>query len=402
MASRTVIGVGCLRKEQLQYELKLRGQSEEGDVGELAARLRGALSLPVQVSAERVGEVSAEVQSCTTSLSELHNALDFLAGSCPSRTQVYRLQAQIAHWINRVGDLCSVVTDPEIKRTINDLQAKVMQAQVKLSAVEWNRNANTNEPEGEQAGMTSELPRGSARVVGDDDQNYFAKLPNPILNVFRQVERVGIDTIEDLVRFLWFLVDLEKQVSVFRVPSQVALQLLYPLCKGSLGDIVSLLVEEQRGLSELRARVLASRLSARLRSELINKYLFRVQHQGETVAHYVGEVRTAATALDVNISEGEVVTSIIQGLCPEDRSRVVFGKEPATFRELEELLVKIEGVRQGDMRRAREERYSVNDRKVGSPRDNGVERVNQCCFRCGKKGHLARSCRGTTSNQKDS
>ncbi|XP_046988417.1 cilia- and flagella-associated protein 52-like [Schistocerca americana] len=95
------MGIRCPKKDQLQYELQIRGRPDDGGVSELSARLRDAVALPVQVSKERVGKV------------------------------------QITQFINRLSDLAQVAVGPGFKDKANELRERVLKLQVQLSALEW-------------------------------------------------------------------------------------------------------------------------------------------------------------------------------------------------------------------------------------------------------------------------
>lgn len=391
MAARDVIGIGKLRKDQLQYELSIRGLDDQGDISELGARLRAGLDRPVTASGERIGQVGVAFSSCSVALDEMGQVVQLLAEGPCSRNQLYRVQAQVTHWVNRVSDLKAVVSEGELKDKVELLVAGFNSIQEELKMLNSEKGPR-------EVCLGAENTEGSARVHWQREESsvagndMFAKLPNPLLILLQRVTELDIDCEDSIINLLWFLVELERQSQNFQLSSRTILRAVLPLCKGSLIEIVSEVLNAGGGLTQLRLRILEQRLSPRVRHELVSKHVFRVQGDNELIANYIWDVRTAVTALCVQNREEEIVEAITQGINPRDRSCIMFASKPTTFADLEKLVTQVASVAQADIRRAqRGGKHPVTELR-GEDYTSDRPRVARKCFRCNKVGHFARDC----------
>lgn len=394
MEPRGCLGLSCLKKEQLSYELRIRGESGDGSVADLTAKLRSVLNCPLHLTAENIGEVGPTLSICTAAFSGVRENIDLLEGSNPTRTQVFRVQAQVNHWINRLQDLSQLEGTPEQRDTIQQLLSQAMQFQTRLSRLGWS-DVEATEEMGSPVrsnfndsghGVVSEAP---SRVAFET----FARLPNPISYLFQNLSVMSVDELQQVIEILWLLVRLEKHADALSVSHQVILQLMYPLTRGILSRRVAEVLEVKGTLGDLRRKITRDRISPRIKSELVKKYFYRVQGHEETLQQYIEEIRIAVTALELPVTEEEAVENILEGIKPEDRSRLFFLPKPATFTELDELVFKIESRRVADASRSAEptERECVGDGQSQGVRRSENLKVRRC-FRCGDTAHLVRQC----------
>lgn len=106
MAGRRCPGIDLLRKDMLAYELRIRGESEQGNVAELATRLRDSLDKPVIIRQEQIGEVATALTSLQSSVQVISESLSDM--ETPTPKQLDRVRAHLTHLLNRVKDLESL------------------------------------------------------------------------------------------------------------------------------------------------------------------------------------------------------------------------------------------------------------------------------------------------------
>lgn len=395
VSPRECFGIGCLRREQLVYELRIRGQSEEGGVQELATRLRSVLDSPLQVTRDVIGEVGSAIQTCTVTIAGIRGNLELLEASRPTRHQLYRVQAQVCHIHNRIKDLKSLKPSNAQAALLDKLLEQVSEVQFRLGVLGWAEPgaSDTSEPFASGAsGGLGELGVGTLTDLTGKDS--FAKLPNPIMQLFQGVTRFSIEDLENIVRVLWFTVRCQRHAEALAVREILILQLMYPLTTGTLARYLEGLLRGQGTLGELRRVIVNDKLTPRMRRELENRYFWRAQGSGETLTEYIDEIRTANIALELKVTEREVVGNILEGMRPEDRSRVMFANRPSTFIELEQLVTSIEGISFVDQRRGGQTAVcSVAGQRVESRKKEAArENERGPCFGCGRQGHLVREC----------
>lgn len=380
MEARSVLGIKYLRKDQLLYELRIRKEMEEGSVPELARRLRGALGKPVYIDADVVGEVSTAVAACRASLSSLAEGIALFDGSSPSRSQVSRLRALADHIANRLKDIR--VLDKELKY-VSEFQGfmdEFLSLQQRLNGLQWCEGSDVDEAErgdGDRGGSSrSEL------------SNVFGKLPNPLLPLIKDIRVLSIDKPNQILEVLWLTVRLEQQADALHMPHSVVCQVILPLTQGRLNRLVEELLRTGGLLQDLRKIICFEYLGARVRRDLIDEHCYREQRTDEGLGDYIEEIRLGMAALCVEVPESEAVISIVEGMRPQDRSRVLFTDKPQTFVDLDKMVTRIENIRHRDERRGGKE--IDNEGKVSAQVRNDERRR---CFRCGSDTHLARSCK---------
>lgn len=394
MEPRGCLGIGCLKREQLTYELQIRGQSAEGSVADLATRLRDAVHYPISITDSIVGEVGATINVCTEALSGVRENVVLLESSSPSRKQIYRVQAQISHWVNRIRDLKQIKTSKEQGTLIGQLLTDALELQGRLSNLGWSDVDTGDQEKAQLIPGTKEMGEVVQAVGAHMISEPFARLPNPIMHLFQGVDKLGVSDLEQIVDLLWRSVKFEAQADALGVAHSVILQLLYPLAQGALSQIIADVLHSKGTLGDLRKRVIQGRVTQRVKQELIGKYLLRVQSHEETLEQYIEAVRTAISALEVDMTEREVVDNILEGIKPDDRSRLIFSSRPTTFRELEGLVSRIEGIRFADQKRdslRRAPPTSSHQQIDRGPRAGAPSR-EQVCFRCRESGHFVKDC----------
>lgn len=95
--------------------------------------------------------------------------------------------------------------------------------------------------------------------------------------------------------------------------------------------LIARIMRHGGSLDEFHGEVLDTFVPSRLREKLRQKHFYRVQAHGEGLAPFCSIVRSAAQILRLPKSEGEVVQVILEGVTPQERSRLVIPERPRTF-----------------------------------------------------------------------
>ena len=94
-------------------------------------------------------------------------------------------------------------------------------------------------------------------------------------------------------------------------------------------------------------------ISRRRRDQLRFKMFYRVQANEEALADFVQSVRKAARTLRLGLAEREIIQVILEGVTPQERSRLVFADRPRCFADLDRLCVVSRTVQARDESRER-------------------------------------------------
>ena len=144
-----------------------------------------------------------------------------------------------------------------------------------------------------------------------------------------------------------------------------------------------------------------------IRDRLRQKHFYRVQANGEALANFVSSIKDAARILRLGLPEGEIIQTILEGVTPQERSRLVFAERPRSFTDLDRLCVLSKTIQCNDDTRGHEARWSLDrqvvERRVGRSESQGSQSAaiqssdarESVCFRCHRPGHIARYCPGT-------
>ena len=144
---------------------------------------------------------------------------------------------------------------------------------------------------------------------------------------------------EDKGKLLLFL-DIVLQLADFPgLSDDVLLSLIYPYCRGSLPELVTNTVRRGGSIDSLHGEVLDSFIPGRRRDQLRLKLYYQVQANEEVLADFVHNIRNTARILSLGLPERDIIQVILEGVTPQERSRLVFADRPRCFADLDRLYV---------------------------------------------------------------
>lgn len=398
MAGRRCPGIDLLRKDMLAYELRIRGESEQGTVAELATRLRDSLDKPVTIRQEQIGEVATALTSLQSSVQVISESLSYMG--TPTPKQLDRVRAHLTHLLNRVKDLESLGIASSLQAEANSISKAIMSLLLEVPSLGLDKNigggvlelqeSTPSVTQAVEGAAIIESPGGSPSPLSPQK---FATLPNPILCLLKNIERISVNTKEGIRQLLWLLVDFEQHADAFSLSHSVIWTLLYPLAEGKLKTLFAQAIRKGESLQQFRERLVKEQLPFRLCRDIEEEFLWRLQGSEESLDDYMERVRIAFLALKPDMPEGRVVSNIIAGMCPQYRTQLLVLGRPTQWDQLIQATNEI-----GNCALVDEQRnlWGVNSRSclpssAGNPGSSAPSREKRC-FRCGATDHLVRSC----------
>lgn len=385
--ARNCPGLELLRKDMLVYELRIREEDSEGTVPELINRLRGVLDKPVSITQTNTGEVAASLDLLEPLISEVSKSFSYLEQ--PTTKQVERLRAHLAHLAGRVRDVKSLTVKPDLLGRVENLSTEIEQLKGKLASLGVEKGEESL-GEGLAGGSYTACPRDDGLVSPK-----FASLPNPIMCMFRGIDKLTITTKDGIRQLLWFLVDLEQQSEIFRLQVTVLWALLYPLTDSCLRSLVGQALKEGMSFKTFREKIIKLELPFRWYLELEQEFLWRIQGEGETLRQYIDRVRVASLALNPSMNEEQVVCNVIEGFLPQHRTSLLVLGRPRDWETLLKQVKDIERFASLDEQRAGSmgNHRSFNQTGERLAVEGSRPRVDaRRCFRCNSANHLVRQC----------
>lgn len=379
-----MIGVNDLRRDELCYELEIRGASTDGNMTELAQRLRQRTDHSIAPPKVEEVEVSGAVARIGSVLGELSLLVDVFEASMPTRAQVSRVRARLLHYSNRIADLCGVNggKDQEIqdvKNLVEDLLDRIQ----RLTMARGEEVRNRNDPSSGSGDATS----GPVML---DTFSLFNKLPNPLVEVMEGAV-FSVENVKQVEKTLLFLVKLQDKGELLGLKNKQYFQLLVPLARGPLEGALKEAVQQELPFENFRALLCQKFVSERDLHELKSRLYWSEQQTGETFENYVIRMKQGARCLFPQMEESRIVNNILEGVAPEDRSRMMFCARPENFKELDQLVERVNRVRMIDgKRRKSEEDRRETERNIEGRQTRG--RKELICFKCHMPGHIARQC----------
>ncbi|XP_063227204.1 uncharacterized protein LOC134533635 [Bacillus rossius redtenbacheri] len=178
--------------------------------------------------------------------------------------------------------------------------------------------------------------------------NVFGKLTHPLEKMLKDFPATDGLHIPKFLHFLQLIVKLRQSNSLHEAQ---LLEIIYPFTLGPLAERTNLAISQNLTFDKYHEDILSFFIPSRLLTQLQLSHFNRLQKPGEPLAVYVNEVKEAAAIFRLQVSEQEVINTILDGLSPEERSRLVFLSKPSSFSELDRMCIHSQNVRFADYHR---------------------------------------------------
>jgi hypothetical protein len=132
----------------------------------------------------------------------------------------------------------------------------------------------------------------------------------------------------DVSQLLLFPARVIKIRNISMVTDVQLFELIFPFCLDTLAAKVVVALKEQWTFDCLHGSLLEYFVPRRLFDQLKRERYDQLQAENELFAAYINSVKEAAVVLRLPVSESDIVSNIIEGLSPTQRSRFVFQKFP--------------------------------------------------------------------------
>jgi hypothetical protein len=199
--------------------------------------------------------------------------------------------------------------------------------------------------------------------------------------------------LENLISLLRILVRIRYMASAFGLSDVQVLQIVYGYTKGPLAAKTMVAVQRAYTLEAYHEDVLSSFIPPRLRLSLLNSLYYRPQRSDEHLSDYVTDIKEIAAVLRQDIDEAAIVSTILEGLDPCQRNRLVFADKPPNYAELDKVCIYAHNISNPvhdvttDSSSRQASLFPV--RQLSSP--NRPLRSTLICYHCKKPGHTRRT-----------
>lgn len=405
-----------LYKDELVFEVRARGAEPASDVASLRTQLRGLLASKF-VSAWPSSLVAEdELEACKLKLEEWEGRYEELRDEPPTSRARLRFVSRLLHLQGRVVLLATAGSfrseelgwlrqaAANIEQLLTAVVAKtpgpVASGPDSKAMPDQVLTVPENVPEPTLSQLESVAPATASVPVRIASSNLasasYHKLPNPLTPLLQALPCVDGLEVHKLLKFLG---DLFRIREIPGVDDSLLLSLLIPYCRPPLSNLLNSVLGKNGRFEDFHRETLDTFVPGRMREDLKMRMFYRSQGLREGLAAYVTDVCLAGRILQVSLSEAEVVQVILDGITPEERSRLVFSSKPVTFSGLERLVVTARNIQLIDQRREEESRSLDNRpprpmvRQVATAPEPVMHRPVPVCYGCGRPGHIRRFCR---------
>lgn len=388
------IRVEFLLKDELQFEVKARGAMPQSDVASLRRQLRELMAEEAAVIPFQLRDWQAELELIEAKWEDLQSLGIDLESVPRSSGGRLRLEQRLQHLSNRVVNMEAQTSDQEKLGVVSNLKAAIQVELHKRTVVESSASAPHSPASVDVAGAGRGWSGHSSTSSGMVAAAY-QPLPNPLYSIVKSLPEV--DGLNETL-LLQFFGKIFRMSDFSGVSDETILQLIFPYSRGPMAELVTRIMHQGGSLDSLHRETLDTFIPGRLREQLRQKYFYRVQAHDESLALFITSIRDAARVLRIDMPEREIVQVILEGVTPQERSRLVFAERPQGFDDLHRLCVMSRSIQMADETRLSSQSRERSDNPHNPPQRQRGLSLNRrrgddpVCFHCRQPGHLMRSC----------
>jgi hypothetical protein len=349
-----------LLKQEIDYELRVRGINITGGVEFLQKLFRLVMTETVAIRLQNLGDFDPQehLQYITSKTQELEvspigprlrtrvrhfsgrltqllkwNMLPKTVSVSAIRDLITRLEALERRAIHCVSNLSEdgAVSERVMQQDTGTVRVRVQADATEHTAqlggpdvatsIQETRRELFREANSDIRGKVSSLDNSIAGEKVLVLPWHFKNLPHPAERILRELPSVNGLDVNLLLQFLTKILEIR---AVFTVTDQVLLQEIYPYCKEPLSNHVQQALNNGRAFDQLHEDIILSFIPRRRFDHLREERVARLQREEESLSAYSNAVKKAAQVLRLSLSDAEIVANIVDGLSKTQHSRLIF------------------------------------------------------------------------------
>lgn len=367
-----------LLKDELRFEVQVRGAESASDVLTMRSQLRGLFKSRAETSWNTSLDLEKELDLCRIKIEEWEELAEVFLTEPPVGPALTRIESRLLHWLRRLEIVGAVegVKASELAWII-EAKGKLQSMFALISGSGKSSTLSTPLPAATSthvatASLTSAVPSPPAAVVPDTaplpsnaqcpaamgtipvnsgnlfGSPNFVKLPNPLTPLLQALPVVdGLD-VDQLLFFFGIIFRMKEFPGI---QDSYLLSLILPYCRSPLADRLNVALMSGWTFDEFHYGILDFFVPQSMRERLKVNMVYRPQGFREPLPEFVAAVKQAGRVLRLGLSESDMVQIILDGINPEERSRLVFAGRPSTFLDLDRLCVTARSVQFLDQQR---------------------------------------------------
>jgi hypothetical protein len=375
-----------LLKDELEYELRVRGIVGAGEVYLLRKQLRQAISSCYPALPEKflTGDVREDFGICVQKLRDLEHYCNDADRSCP--LVAARIKSRCLHLLARFQSLSKWETSVALPVLEKEVQGSISRLSELLTATgevpgvfrssgaysgtliemedgilpgpsnsqvvtrpNLTSSVGVSEAEVDKVEVTvwdplHEIQACSGQTVAptypvtfpSPNTSLFAKLPHPMETLLCEIPVISWLEVEPLLQFLTKVLEMRDH---FGLPDRQVFDIIYPRCLEPLRARVNFALSQRFTVDQFQGDVLEHLVPRCLFDNLKQELFGRLQRADESFTAYVTSLKQAARVLKLPLTQREVIDNIVDGLSPQQRSRFVFEARPVTWADIDRLCI---------------------------------------------------------------